>query len=223
MHRHNPNFLIWSAIVLSAIFAFFQTLPGTAQGRVSDRDVEALMTNLKEDSRSFRSRFDAAVQKSAIRRTSQEKEAKSTVARFQKQTEAMLDSFKRTKKGDEVPNTLSAADQVEKLVEDLKIDSGVTSSWQKIREELSQVSHAFGMSQRTVSAPALVNESNAGSCLQTAGGERAKRLADECMQVSPATHPPCNVQNACSVIVDEIKRSCDLLGRSAPPFCDSYR
>lgn len=223
MHCHIPKLLTWLATLLLAIIVFLRPLPASSQSRVSDRDVEALMSNVKEDSKSFRARFDAAIQKSAIRRTSEEKEAKNTVARFQKQSEAMLDSFKRTKKGDEVPNTLHSADQVEKLVEDLKVDSSVASSWQKIREELNQISRAFGISQQAASSPPLVNESSAGSCLQTAGAERAKRLADECMQVSPATHPPCNVQNPCNLIMDEIKRSCDLLGHSAPPFCDGYR
>jgi hypothetical protein len=62
-----------------------------------------------------------------------------------------------------------------------------------------------------------------GSCLKTAGAVRANELVRRCLKVSPATHPPCNAENACSLIRDEIKRGCALLGAGAPQFCDQYR
>ncbi len=62
------------------------------------------------------------------------------------------------------------------------------------------------------------------SCSQTMGQARAYALAEQCRQVSQATHPPCNVQNSCTLIRDEIQRGCDQLrGRGAPGFCSSYR
>ena len=61
------------------------------------------------------------------------------------------------------------------------------------------------------------------SCLRAIGAERANRLVDQCLQVSPATHPPCNASNSCVLIRDEIRRSCQQLGRDAPSFCDEYR
>jgi len=62
-----------------------------------------------------------------------------------------------------------------------------------------------------------------GSCLKTAGAVRANELVRRCLKVSPATHPPCNAENSCSMIRDEIKRGCALIGAGAPPFCDQYR
>ena len=62
-----------------------------------------------------------------------------------------------------------------------------------------------------------------GSCLKTAGAVRANELVRRCLKVSPATHPPCNAENACSLIRDEIKRGCALLGDGAPQFCEQYR
>jgi Protein of unknown function (DUF3011) len=61
------------------------------------------------------------------------------------------------------------------------------------------------------------------TCTEAVGAQRANQLAQQCLQVSPATHPPCNAQNTCKLITDEIKRSCPMLGRSAPGFCDEYR
>jgi GH24 family phage-related lysozyme (muramidase) len=57
------------------------------------------------------------------------------------------------------------------------------------------------------------------SCSQTAGPQKAHQMVQQCLQVSPATHPPCNAANACALIEDEIHRGCALLGKDAPAFC----
>ena len=56
-------------------------------------------------------------------------------------------------------------------------------------------------------------------CDQQIGKAAAKRLADRCLMVSPASHPPCNVANACEMIRDEITRSCALFGADKPKEC----
>jgi Protein of unknown function (DUF3011) len=61
------------------------------------------------------------------------------------------------------------------------------------------------------------------TCLKAVGKQRADQLVKQCLQVSAATHPPCNAQNSCDLIVDEIRRSCALLGRDAPAFCGGYK
>jgi hypothetical protein len=117
-----------------------------AQKRVSDKDVEALMKNLKDDSKSFRENFDAALKKSAIRRTSQEKDAKGLVASFEKQTDSMLSDFKKTKRGDvAVETTIGNAQEIERLIYNLQLDAKTLSEWEKIRAELDRVSSAFGI------------------------------------------------------------------------------
>lgn len=62
-----------------------------------------------------------------------------------------------------------------------------------------------------------------GPCRQSVGVEQANILANQCMQVSPATRPPCNVMNSCSMIKEEIRRGCAQLGGNAPGFCSQYR
>ena len=62
-----------------------------------------------------------------------------------------------------------------------------------------------------------------GSCLKTAGAVRANELVRRCLKVSPATHSPCNAENSCSTIRNEIKRGCAVIGAGAPQFCDQYR
>lgn len=52
----------------------------------------------------------------------------------------------------------------------------------------------------------------ARSCLSEAGKAAADRLVARCIQVSPATRPPCNVANPCEMIQGEIDRSCAMYG-----------
>ena len=67
---------------------------------------------------------------------------------------------------------------------------------------------------------------SAASCRDEIGTAKAAALADRCTQVSPATHPPCNVANACALIIGEIKRGCAMLVKDGaadtPGFCRSY-
>ncbi|MDI1280343.1 MAG: hypothetical protein ACI9YM_000221 [Brevundimonas sp.] len=60
-----------------------------------------------------------------------------------------------------------------------------------------------------------------GSCLEGVGAAAAARLVERCIQVSPATHPPCNAQNSCAMIRDEIDRACAMYGpdETRPPEC----
>ena len=41
---------------------------------MSDKDVQALMQNLRDDAKSFKPQFNSAISKSTIRKTSREKE-----------------------------------------------------------------------------------------------------------------------------------------------------
>ena len=58
---------------------------GTAQGRLSDKDLQRLMQNLKDDAQPFRQSFANALKKSTIRKTSQEKDARMLADSFAKQ------------------------------------------------------------------------------------------------------------------------------------------
>jgi hypothetical protein len=64
------------------------------------------------------------------------------------------------------------------------------------------------------------------SCRQEVGKKKAAVYVSQCIQVSPATHPPCNDANPCWMITDEIKRGCeyskDTVGATVPKFCSKY-
>jgi len=197
-----------------------------AQGRLSDKDLQRLMQNLKDDAQPFRQSFANALKKSTIRKTSQEKDARTLADTFAKQANGALEAFKHNQKADPAVATLvNTAARIDPLVYSLQLNPQTTSQWEKLRSELHQIAQAFGVPepyfapQPGSSAP----PSSTGTCLNAVGIERSRQLVNECLQVSPATHPPCNAQNACSLIVDEIKRGCALIGQGAPGFCAEYQ
>ena len=197
-----------------------------AQGRLSDKDLQRLMENLKDDSQPFRQSFTNALKKSTIRKTSQEKDARALADTFAKQANNALNTFKHHQKADAAVGALvSTAAQIDPLVYSLQLDPQTTSRWERLRTELHQIAQAFGIPEPylTPQAGASAAVSTTGTCLNAVGIERSRQLVNECLQVSPATHPPCNAQNACSLIVDEIKRGCALIGQGAPGFCAEYR
>jgi hypothetical protein len=50
------------------------------------------------------------------------------------------------------------------------------------------------------------------SCKQELGSPAAAALVQQCISVSPATHPPCNAANSCALVRAEVARSCRFLG-----------
>jgi hypothetical protein len=60
------------------------------------------------------------------------------------------------------------------------------------------------------------------SCTSEVGAARAKQYVAHCRDVSPATRPPCNAANACSLLLAEIRRGCTFLKEAAPPYCRAY-
>ena len=59
-------------------------------------------------------------------------------------------------------------------------------------------------------------------CSQSAGEAKANEYVRQCLEVSPATHPPCNAANACELILDEIRRGCAMLPANRPAYCADY-
>jgi hypothetical protein len=200
-----------------------------AQGRLSDKDLANLMGNLKDDSKSFKSPFNKALKKSAIRKTSRQKEGENLADRLEKQSEEMHGQFKKTKRTkNELAVVRDTAAQLDGMVSTLNLGPQVVSRWEKIESELQQISAAFGIHSSpagyTRGAPPSDSDPNAPPCDRAVGPEQAQRMVQECLAVSAATHPPCNVQNSCPLIIDEIKRGCaSIQPRNAPGFCNEYR
>jgi hypothetical protein len=225
MWMHHKAISGLSMLLIVSFILVLQPLTAAAQKRVSDKDMERMMKNLRYDTKTFRPTFDHALGKSTIRKTSQAKDAKNLVATFQNEVDAMLTTFKKNRNdGAAVASAVNSAGQVDSLLRTVSLGQDVTSQWRKIREELHPIAVSYGIQEgyRDDRAAEIAGDDSV-SCLQSAGAVKANRLVNECLQVSPATHPPCNSQNACSLIVSEIRRGFSMLGQGAPGFCADYR
>jgi hypothetical protein len=212
------GFLVLLATVMSV------GRPAVAQGRLSDKELQRLVQNLKDDAQPFRQSFANALKKSTIPKTGKEKDARMLVDSFAKQANSALEGFKHNQKAEPaVTELVHTAAQFDPLVYSLQLDSATTSQWERLRGELHQIAQAYGITEPYFAPQSSAAVSTKGTCLNAVGIERSRRLVNECLQVSPATHPPCNAQNACSMIVDEIKRGCGLIGQGAPGFCAEFR
>lgn len=117
-----------------------------AQTRVNDHDMEAMIRNLRTDSKSFQSAFNDSIRKSTIRGTSQEKEGRNLVETFVKQVDNLQNHFKKTKNvGPAMPAVLDTAERIDKVVSNLQLDQKTTARWRKVRTELDQLAKASGV------------------------------------------------------------------------------
>jgi hypothetical protein len=219
MQRWGLGLLILLALLLGV------SRPAIAQGRLSDKDLQGLIQNLKDEAQPFRQSFANALKQSTIHKTGKEKDARMLADSFAKEANSALESFKRSQKAEAaVTELVRTATQIDPLVYSLQLDPQTTSQWEKLRSELHQIAQAYGIPEPYLAPQgASAALSTKGTCLNAVGVTRSRQLVNECLQVSPATHPPCNAQNACSMIVEEIKRGCGLIGQGAPGFCSEYR
>ena len=145
------NWICWLFLVLICA----SCLTSAAQERMSDKDVEATMKNLKEDAKKLRKTFDSAVEKSTIRKTSQEKEAKGLSQQFEKQTEGLLNQFKDKKKADAgLATVMNTSEQLQKTIETAGISAQVSADWSRVQTSLDTLAKEFNVTK--AAAPAAV-------------------------------------------------------------------
>jgi hypothetical protein len=126
LNRSKATF--FSACVLSVLFLLVQS--SFTQQRMSDRDIENIMKNLKNDSKRFESSFNSAISKSTIRNTSQD----------------MLNIFQDKRTADTtLPGVLGLVPQIDALFVDVHLGGSAKSDWKKCKAELAILAEQFNM------------------------------------------------------------------------------
>lgn len=88
-----------------------------------------------------------------------------------------------------------------------------------VETDMAQTDRAPAGQPGAASQPTAENAAGPGSCAADIGEAAAQDLVDRCIAVSPATNPPCNVQNSCEMIQGEIDRACTLFADDPPAEC----
>ncbi len=121
-------------------------LGAVAQDRMSDKDVQNTMNNIRQDSKKFGSVFNSAVKKSTFRKTDKEKSARTMVKLFESRTNGMLNEFKRTKKADNsLPLVLDSASKIDDFLKENPLGDQVTAAWTPVRGEIDSLAKAFNV------------------------------------------------------------------------------
>jgi|GEM_PF-409495 len=137
------------ASLVFGIFALCAIPSAQAQSRVNDRDMQALMKNLHQDSKSFRDAFDSAVKKSTIRKTSQAKDARDQAKVLVHQTNHLLHRFQRDHNGQaEFNDVMTTAGQLNATMHSVQLNGKVMERWEKIRSEIRRIADAYGVPDR---------------------------------------------------------------------------
>jgi hypothetical protein len=135
-----------AAALLALTFALLFAQPSLAQHRMSDRDIETLMKNLKQDGKKFQSSFDSSISKSAVRKTSQEKIYKDLVKSFNAQADTMLSVFQSKHTADStLPGVLSTARQIDDVFLDYQIPGNAKADWNNCKAILVKLASEFNM------------------------------------------------------------------------------
>jgi hypothetical protein len=135
-----------SILLIATFLVLLQPPTARAQKRVSDKDMQRMMKNLRYDTKSFRPLFDHGVDKSTIRKTSQAKDAKNLVRTFENEVNAMQNAFKKNPTdGTAATNAVNTAGQIDSLLRTVTLGPDVISHWQKVQEELHPIAASFGI------------------------------------------------------------------------------
>ncbi len=141
--RRCYNLVLIFSFIFGCIWVF-QPSSAQAQTRVNDKDMTAIMKNLHQDVHSFRPLFDKAVHKSTIRHTSQERDARDMSLSLDRETDALIQNFKKNRNGGEqFRRVMEAAEPIDTVVHTLQLGPEVAARWQIIRAELHQLGLAY--------------------------------------------------------------------------------
>lgn len=116
----------------------------TASERMTDKDAQRMMTNLRNGAKRFQESFNQSIGKSTIRKTQQERDAKILVKNFVNQTNTMLTQFKNIRQADEtLTGVRESAGRIDKFMTDVPLGPTTGDAWTRVKLELSTISDAF--------------------------------------------------------------------------------
>ena len=144
MHGRKLTCLLLTALALMGLGG-----NAAAQDRISDKDLQRLMSNMKEDSKKFALSYKQDVSTSTIRKTNEEKNVRQLLDRFPKQVEGMLNQFKSNRQSNALGTIYLSVRQLDEVMKKVPPSTGTTALWSKVKNELDQISKAFNFTPPT--------------------------------------------------------------------------
>jgi len=85
--------------------------------------------------------------------------------------------------------------------------------------DMACIFKAYAVRKRALTA---ADDAKDVPCRDTVGAAQAAIYVRDCIAVAAETHPPCNADNSCELIVSHNIFRCSGLGDGAPDFCAAY-
>jgi len=114
---------------------------------------------------------------------------------------------------------VESADALDEIVKSLVITQ---KAWLARRDRCGTDRRCLYNVYVTRKAALLAADGKDIPCRDVVGAAQAAIYVKECMAVASETHPPCNADNSCELIISHNIFRCAGLGDGAPKFCAAY-
>ena len=115
---------------------------------------------------------------------------------------------------------VESADALDQVVKSLIITQ---KAWLAYRDSCGADHGCIYKAYRTRKAALIAgDDAKEVPCRDMVGAEQAAVFVKDCIAVATETHPPCNADNSCELIVSHNIFRCAGLGDGAPQFCAAY-
>ena len=141
----------FSSMVCALILA---SLGAAARGqdapyRLNDKQVQAVMKQLKKDTAKFRKSLDSSLDKSRLDGTKREDNINSFMANYEKATEHLYDRFKDNKSvSGDVEAVLDGAARIDEIMTRRSQTEKAERDWAAVRQDLRRLAEAYNVTWR---------------------------------------------------------------------------
>jgi hypothetical protein len=144
------NSILLSIVLLTIAFAGRAMAQVMDQPyRMSDREVERLISNVEKQADKFRKSLDDALDKSRLNNTRREDDVNAYVKDFDRETKRLRDHFDSHKStGGDVQSILDRAARIDDFMNRRRLTTRAQNDWAGLRSNLDQLARAYQVSWR---------------------------------------------------------------------------
>lgn len=145
------NKLFFSKLCALALLASF-CVAARGQGapyRMSDRQVERIVRQLKNDSDRFRKSLDSSLDRSRLDGTNREDDINAFIKDFDQETDRLHDRFKEHKSvSADVETVLDRAARIDRFMTRHQLGGRAQRNWAAVRQDLRRLADAYNVTWR---------------------------------------------------------------------------
>lgn len=116
---------------------------------MSEREVETIMRQLKQDSNRFRKSLDSSLDRSRLDGTNREDDINAFIKEFAQETDRLHDRFKERKSvSANVETVLDRAARIDQFMRRHPLRERAQRDWDSVRQDLRRLSDAYNVTWR---------------------------------------------------------------------------